>query len=61
MCTASLLSAATSVEWGTFSEQQKQDYMAQKELQHAGVEASLETLEWIWDSGIVAVAGDAIS
>jgi kynurenine formamidase len=49
------------VEWGTFSEQQKQDYAAQKEPQHAGVEASLETLEWIWDSGIVAVAGDAIS
>jgi hypothetical protein len=46
---------------GKFSEQQKQDYAAQKEPEHAGVEASLETLEWIWDSGIVAVAGDAIS
>jgi len=49
------------VEWAPFSEQQKKDYAAQKEPQHAGVEASLETLEWIWDSGIAAVAGDAIS
>jgi kynurenine formamidase len=48
-------------EWETFSEQQKKDYAAQKEPRHAGVEASLETLEWIWDSGIAAVAGDAIS
>jgi hypothetical protein len=48
-------------EWEMFSEQQKKDYAAQKEPQHAGVEASLETLEWIWDSGFAAVAGDAIS
>jgi hypothetical protein len=47
------------VEWGTFTEQQKQDYATQKEPQHAGVAASLETLEWIWDWGIAA--GDAIS
>lgn len=49
------------VEWGKFSEKQKEDYGAQKEPEHAGVEASLETLEWLWNSGIAAVAGDAIS
>ena len=48
-------------EWKTFSDQQKETYAAQKAPEHAGVEASTETLEWIWDSGIAAVAGDAIS
>jgi hypothetical protein len=48
-------------EWNRFSDQRKETYAAQKEPEHAGVEASIETLEWIWDSGIAAVAGDAIS
>ena len=48
-------------EWNSFSDQQKQDYAAQKEPKHAGIEACLETLEWLWNSGISAVAGDAIS
>lgn len=48
-------------EWNLFSDQQKQEYAAQKEPKHAGVEACLQTLEWLWDSGISAVAGDAIS
>ena len=48
-------------EWTAFSEQQKTDYAAQTEPKHAGVEACIETLEWLWDSGISAVAGDAIS
>lgn len=48
-------------EWNSFSDQEKREYAAQKEPKHAGVEACLETLEWLWDIGISAVAGDAIS
>ena len=48
-------------EWEAFSDEQKQDYAAQKKPEHAGVEACLEVLEWLWDSGISAVVGDAIS
>jgi hypothetical protein len=48
-------------EWNSFSEQQKMDYAAQVLPKHAGVEACIETLEWLWDSGISVVAGDAIS
>ncbi|KAF2024041.1 hypothetical protein EK21DRAFT_104958 [Setomelanomma holmii] len=29
--------------------------------QHAGVEGTMEMLRWIWDTGIAAVAGDAVS
>lgn len=48
-------------EWDAFTDAEKQAYAAQKIPEHAGVEASLELLEWVWDSGISAVAGDAIS
>ncbi|CZT06293.1 hypothetical protein WAI453_006279 [Rhynchosporium graminicola] len=48
-------------EWDAFTSTQKVEYAAQKEPQHAGVEACAETLEWLWDSGFAAVAGDAIS
>ncbi|KAL2073209.1 hypothetical protein VTL71DRAFT_10533 [Oculimacula yallundae] len=48
-------------EWDAFTSTQKEEYAAQKEPQHAGVEAYIETLEWLWDSGFAAVAGDAIS
>jgi kynurenine formamidase len=48
-------------EWDSFTDQQKKEYSEQKEPQHAGVEACIELLEWLWDSGISAVAGDAIS
>jgi kynurenine formamidase len=48
-------------EWDSFSDRQKKDYAAQREPEHAGMEASIELLEWLWDSGISAVAGDAIS
>ncbi|KAN0108135.1 hypothetical protein V8E51_007877 [Hyaloscypha variabilis] len=48
-------------EWETFTEQQKKEYAAQPEAEHAGVEASICLLEWLWDSGIAAVAGDAIA
>jgi hypothetical protein len=48
-------------EWDSFSDQEKREYAAQKEPKHAGIEACIATLEWLWDSGIAAVAGDAIS
>jgi kynurenine formamidase len=48
-------------EWESFTTEQKKAYAAQKAPEHAGVEASIELLEWLWDSGIAAVAGDAIS
>jgi kynurenine formamidase len=48
-------------EWEAFTGQQKRAYGEQKNPEHAGVEASIELLEWLWDSGITAVAGDAIS
>lgn len=48
-------------EWDNFTHQQKADYAAQSIPEHAGVEACVETLSWLWDSGISAVAGDAIS
>ncbi|KAG4424501.1 hypothetical protein IFR04_002379 [Cadophora malorum] len=48
-------------EWDQYTSTQKQDYAAQKEPEHAGVEACIEVLEWLWNSGISAVAGDAIS
>ena len=37
------------------------EYAAQKVPEHAGMEACTELLEWLWDTGISAVAGDAIS
>jgi len=52
---------AVMQEWDSWTEEQKKSYAAQEEPTHAGVEASLELLEWIWDSGVSAVAGDAIS
>lgn len=48
-------------EWDSWDDEKKQEYAAQEEPEHAGVEASLELLEWLWDNGIAAVAGDAIS
>jgi hypothetical protein len=48
-------------EWNSMSDEKKREYAAQKEPKHAGVEACLEVLEWLWNSGISAVAGDAIS
>jgi hypothetical protein len=48
-------------EWESMSDRQRKDYAAQKEPEHAGVEASLDVLAWLWDTGITAVASDAIS
>lgn len=39
----------------------KQAYATDKNPQHAGVEGTEEMLRWIWNSGFVAVASDALS
>lgn len=48
-------------EWEMWSLEEKEAYSKLKVPEHAGVEANVEVLEWLWDSGISAVAGDAIS
>ena len=40
---------------------EKKAYASNPKPQHAGVEGTMDVLRWIWDSGIAAVAGDAIS
>lgn len=49
-------------EWETImTDEQKRAYSDNKAPEHAGVEASTEVLRWLWDTGISAIAGDAIS
>ncbi|KAH8821210.1 hypothetical protein F5884DRAFT_658923, partial [Xylogone sp. PMI_703] len=48
-------------DWEKMSDEQKMAYAAQETPEHAGVESSMEVLEWVWDSGFSAVASDAIS
>lgn len=48
-------------EWESFSEKRKKEYASMEVPEHAGLEATTELLEWLWDSGISAVVGDAIS
>ena len=49
-------------EWETImTDEQKRAYSGNKTPEHAGVEASTEVLRWLWDTGISAIAGDAIS
>jgi kynurenine formamidase len=48
-------------EWDSMSDEQKRSYSESSNPEHAGVEPSLEALEWLWDWGVSAVAGDAIS
>ncbi|KAI2637855.1 hypothetical protein GGS26DRAFT_588224 [Hypomontagnella submonticulosa] len=39
----------------------KKAYASSDSPKHAGVEASIDMLRWIWDTGIAVVAGDALS
>lgn len=48
-------------EWEAWTLEEKEAYSKLKVPEHAGVEATLQLLQWIWNSGISAVAGDAIS
>lgn len=49
-------------EWDeVMTDAQKQEYATNTNPQHAGVEGSMEVLEWLWDGGFAAIAGDAIS
>ena len=49
-------------EWDNImTDEQKRAYSLNPKPEHAGVEATTDVLRWIWDNGICAVAGDAIS
>jgi hypothetical protein len=49
-------------EWDTLmTEAQKREYSQNANPHHAGVEGTIDVLRWLWDTGFVAVAGDAIS
>ncbi|KAF2087341.1 hypothetical protein K490DRAFT_73736 [Saccharata proteae CBS 121410] len=49
-------------EWETkMDDAAKKAYATGGNPQHAGVEGTMDVLRWLWDSGISAVAGDAIS
>lgn len=39
----------------------KKAYASSTNPQHAGVEGTLDVLQWVWNTGFAAVAGDAIS
>ena len=43
------------------SRKEKLVYANNKSPEHAGVEATPQMLQWLWDSGFAALAGDAIS
>lgn len=55
------INMAVTTEWDSFSEEQMLAYSKLETPEHAGVEASLELLEWLWDGGVAAVVGDMIS
>ncbi|EER22860.1 hypothetical protein CPC735_021590 [Coccidioides posadasii C735 delta SOWgp] len=49
-------------EWdNVMTDQQKREYSLHPAPEHAGVEATIDMLRWIWDCKFSAVAGDAIS
>lgn len=48
-------------DWTCMTDEQRRAYATSSRPEHAGVEATVELLEWIWDGGFSAVAGDAIS
>lgn len=48
-------------EWDSWDDEKKEAYGKMEHPEHAGVEACEELLEWLWDGGIAAVCGDAIS
>lgn len=49
-------------EWdNVMTDQQKREYSLHPCPEHAGVEATVGMLRWLWDCGFSAVAGDAIS
>lgn len=56
-----LIRSGFTNEWNSMSLEAKQSYADWKTPEHAGVEATTEILEWIWNTGFSAVAGDAVS
>ena len=56
-----LVRVGVTKEWDGMSKDQKDRYARNPNPQHAGMEASVDMLRWIWDSKFAAVASDAIS
>lgn len=57
-----LIRIGVTKEWDTImTEEQKKAYSQNPNPQHAGVEATVDVLRWLWDTGFSAVASDAIS
>ncbi|KAH6661163.1 hypothetical protein BKA67DRAFT_508869 [Truncatella angustata] len=56
-----LIRSGFTREWDKMSPDAKKAYAASLLPKHAGLEASMEVLRWIWDAGFAAVAGDAVS
>lgn len=49
-------------EWDNdMTDAQKQAYSDNSAPEHAGVEATVDVLRWLWDTGFAAIASDAIS
>lgn len=49
-------------EWDTvMTPAQKQAYADNPKPEHAGVEATIDVLRWLWNTGFAAIASDAIS
>ncbi|KAM0536707.1 hypothetical protein ACHAP6_002428 [Verticillium nonalfalfae] len=48
-------------EWEKMDEKARKAYQALESPHHAGLEATTDVLRWVWDTGIAAVAGDAVS
>ncbi|KAI0385120.1 hypothetical protein F5Y04DRAFT_205476 [Hypomontagnella monticulosa] len=57
-----LVRSSVTRDWETrMDTAAKKAYAASNSPKHAGVEANINVLRWIWDTGIAAVAGDALS
>ncbi|KAI1379085.1 hypothetical protein F4677DRAFT_465320 [Hypoxylon crocopeplum] len=57
-----LVRSGMTKEWDhKMDDAAKKAYSALNVPKHAGVEATMEMVKWIWDTGFAAVAGDAIS
>jgi len=56
-----LIRIGLPTEWDSFSQEAKLAYSQNPHPSHAGVEATLPMLSWLWNNQFSAVAGDAIS
>lgn len=48
-------------EWDAMTDAQKRQYSDNPKPEHASVEATTDILQWLWDTGFAAIAGDAMA